>query len=54
LRGIERRIAAGLVPDIASVASMFISRWDVAVKGKAPDTLSSPLKNSSRIAQPIR
>ena len=43
LRGIERRIAAGLVPDIASVASMFISRWDVAVKGKAPDTLSNQL-----------
>lgn len=43
LRGIERRIAAGLAPDIASVASMFISRWDVAVKGDVPDTLSNQL-----------
>jgi len=43
LRGIERRIAAGLAPDIASVASMFISRWDVAVKGKVPDTLGNQL-----------
>ena len=32
LRGIERRIAAGLDPKVASVASLFISRWDVAVK----------------------
>ncbi len=36
LRGIERRIAAGLNPDVASVASIFISRWDVAVAGKFP------------------
>ncbi len=36
LRGIERRIAAGLNPDVGSVASLFISRWDVAVKGKVP------------------
>ena len=34
LRGIERRIAAGLDPNIASVASLFVSRWDVAVKDK--------------------
>jgi len=32
LRGIERRIAAGLDPKIESVASLFVSRWDVAVK----------------------
>jgi len=43
LRGIERRIAAGLAPNIASVASMFISRWDVAVMGDVPDALSSQL-----------
>lgn len=36
MRGIERRIEAGLNPDIASVASIFISRWDVAVKDKVP------------------
>jgi glucose-6-phosphate isomerase len=34
LRGVERRIAAGLKPDIGSVASLFISRWDSAVMGK--------------------
>ena len=34
-RGLERRIAAGLKPDVSSVASMFISRWDVAVTGSA-------------------
>lgn len=43
LRGIERRIAAGLTPDIASVGSLFVSRWDVAVKGKVPDTLNNEL-----------
>src|SRR6266852_4604535 len=37
LRGIERRIDAGLNPQIGSVASVFISRWDTAVVGKAPD-----------------
>ena len=30
LRGIERRIEAGLDPDIRSVGSIFVSRWDVA------------------------
>jgi transaldolase len=34
LRGIERRLAAGLDPKVASVASLFVSRWDVAVKDK--------------------
>jgi transaldolase len=43
LRGIERRIAAGLRPDVASVASLFISRWDVAVAGNAPTTLTNQL-----------
>ena len=46
LRGIERRIAAGLDPKIASVASLFVSRWDVAVK----DTVSPPLRNRLGIA----
>ena len=36
LRGIERRIAAGLDPRVASVASLFVSRWDVAVNDKVP------------------
>lgn len=39
LRGIERRLAAGLKPDIPSVASLFVSRWDVAVADKVPDIL---------------
>jgi transaldolase len=43
MRGIERRIEAGLQPDIRSVASIFISRWDVAVSGKAPQALNDRL-----------
>ena len=43
LRGIERRIDAGLNPEVGSVASVFISRWDVAVTGKVPDALSDKL-----------
>ena len=43
LRGVERRIAAGLNPRIGSVASMFISRWDVAVAGKVPEALNNRL-----------
>src|SRR5215831_8468526 len=43
LRGIERRIDAGLNADVGSVASVFISRWDVAVVGKVPDTLRDRL-----------
>jgi len=43
LRGVERRIAAGLDPNVGSVASVFISRWDVAVEGKVPEALSNQL-----------
>src|SRR6266540_336843 len=43
MRGIERRIDAGLQPDVGSVASIFISRWDVAVAGKVPETLNNRL-----------
>lgn len=43
LRGIERRLAAGLSPDVASVASLFVSRWDVAVAGKLPAELHMKL-----------
>jgi transaldolase len=43
LRGIERRIAAGLPPAVGSVASVFISRWDVAVAGKVPAALQNRL-----------
>jgi transaldolase len=43
IRGIERRIDAGLNPDIDSVASVFVSRWDAAVAGKVPAPLSNKL-----------
>ena len=43
MRGIERRIDAGLNPDIESVASVFVSRWDAAVAGKVPAALSNKL-----------
>ena len=43
MRGIERRIEAGLKPDVSSVASIFISRWDVAVTGKVPEALNDRL-----------
>jgi transaldolase len=43
LRGVERRIDAGLNPAVGSVASLFISRWDVAVTGKVPDSLRDKL-----------
>jgi transaldolase len=46
LRGIERRIDAGLDPEVGSVASVFISRWDGAVAGKVPE----PLRNTLGIA----
>jgi len=43
LRGIERRIAAGLDPRVASVASLFVSRWDKAVSDRVPATLRNRL-----------
>jgi len=43
LRGIERRIKAGRDPQVASVASLFVSRWDVAVKDKVPAELRNRL-----------
>ena len=43
IRGIERRVAAGLNPRVGSVASVFVSRWDVAVTGKVPPALSNRL-----------
>jgi transaldolase len=46
MRGIERRIAANLDPVIGSVASLFVSRWDVAVR----DTVPAALRNRLGIA----
>jgi len=46
LRGIERRLAAGLDPKVQSVASIFVSRWDAAVQ----DKVAMPLRNRLGIA----
>jgi transaldolase len=46
LRGLERRVEAGLDPDVGSVASLFVSRWDAAVSGK----VGEPLRNRVGIA----
>jgi transaldolase len=43
MRGIERRVAAGLTADVFSVASIFVSRWDVAVAGAVPEVLRNRL-----------
>jgi transaldolase len=43
IRGIERRVAAGLNPQVGSVASLFVSRWDAAVVGKVPAALDNRL-----------
>jgi transaldolase len=43
MRGLERRIGAGLSPEVGSVASLFISRWDKAVMGKVPEDLRDKL-----------
>lgn len=50
MRGIERRIAAGLDPKVASVASLFVSRWDVAVT----DKIQEPFRNRLGIAVAMR
>jgi len=43
IRGVERRIDAGLNPKVGSVASLFVSRWDTAVAGKVPPELANRL-----------
>jgi transaldolase len=43
MRGLERRLAAGLSADVRSVASLFISRWDKATTDKAPANLRNKL-----------
>jgi transaldolase len=43
LRGIERRVAAGLDFHVAWVASLFVSRWDAAVASQVPDALRNQL-----------
>ena len=50
LRGIERRIKAGLDPRIESIASLFVSRWDVAVN----EEVSPPFHNRLGIAIAMR
>jgi transaldolase len=43
MTGIERRIEADLDPDVPSVLSLFISRWDVAVHDQVPDEMKNTL-----------
>jgi transaldolase len=43
VRGIERRVTAGLEPEVGSVASVFVSRWDAAVKDRVPEVLRNQL-----------
>ena len=43
LQGLERRVSAGLSPDVRSVASVFLSRWDGATMSTAPDALRNQL-----------
>jgi transaldolase len=43
LRGIQRRLKAGLNPNVGSVASVFVSRWDAAVKDRVPASLRNLL-----------
>jgi transaldolase len=43
MRGLERRIASGLSPNVQSVASIFLSRWDGATMDKVPDQLRDKL-----------
>jgi transaldolase len=43
MRALERRIAAGLKPDVMSVASLFVSRWDKVIAEKVPETLHNTL-----------
>jgi transaldolase len=43
IRGLERRVSAGLSPDVRSVASLFVSRWDRAVAEKVPAGLKNRL-----------
>ena len=54
LRGIERRIAAGLNPDVGSVASVFISRWDVAVIDQGARGAARPARASPSPGAPTR
>jgi len=43
LKGLERRVEAGLSADVRSVASLFVSRWDVAIAEKVPAELRNTL-----------
>ena len=54
LRGIERRIAAGLNPAVASVASLFVSRWDVAVSRQGPGELTQSTRHRRSRSAPTR
>ena len=52
MRGIERRIAAGLDPRVNSVASLFVSRWDRAVADKVPAGIAQSTGDRHRAGAP--
>jgi transaldolase len=54
MRGIERRIAEGKDPEVHSVASLFVSRWDVAVGDDVPEELQNRLGSAVAIAGYVR
>jgi transaldolase len=49
MKGIERRLERGEDPNVASVASIFVSRWDVAIEGEVPDELANRLGSAAAI-----
>jgi transaldolase len=54
MRGIERRIAEGKDPEVHSVASLFVSRWDVAINDEVPDELKNRLGSAEAIDGYVR
>ena len=54
MKGLERRVAAGLSADVRSVASLFVSRWDVAVAGKVPADAAQHARASRSPGRPTQ
>ena len=54
MRGLERRVEAGLSADVRSVASLFVSRWDKATMDKVPAELARQAGSGSRRARPTK
>ena len=54
MRGLERRVEAGLSPDVRSVASLFVSRWDKATMDKVPADLRDKIGAGDRRSRPTK